>query len=47
MFVLMTLVYPYFTDEVITTKKVVVGLVLWVFGGLAFGWATKKNSLQE
>ena len=46
MFLIMTLIYPYFNDEEITTKKVVIGLVLWTIGGILFG-RTLKNNYKE
>ena len=46
MFVIMTLVYPYFNNEIITIKKVLIGLVLWTIGGVLFG-RTLKNNYKE
>lgn len=46
MFVIMTLLYPYFNNEIITIKKVLIGLVLWTIGGVLFG-RTLKNNYKE
>jgi uncharacterized BrkB/YihY/UPF0761 family membrane protein len=43
MFIIMTFIYPYFNDEEITTKKVLIGFVLWTIGGILFGFTLKRN----
>ncbi|AUC16039.1 hypothetical protein BTO06_13120 [Tenacibaculum sp. SZ-18] len=43
MFIIMTLMYPYFNDEEITTKKILIGFILWTIGGVLFGLTLKRN----
>jgi hypothetical protein len=42
MFVIMTIGFPYFEGETITLKSVLIGIVVWTIGGLAFGYIMKK-----
>jgi len=39
MFLFMSLIYPYFAGEVITLRSVLIGLILWPIGGIAFGYS--------
>ncbi|MEX2350024.1 MAG: hypothetical protein WD554_04030 [Flavobacteriaceae bacterium] len=41
MFVLMSIVYPYFTGGEITLKTLVLGVVIWTIGGLGYGYTMK------
>lgn len=43
MFVIMTIIYPYFNNQEITTKSVLIGFVLWTIGGILFGRTLKSN----
>lgn len=42
MFVSMVLVYPLFKGETITLERVVIGLPLWLVGGLVWGFTMKR-----
>jgi hypothetical protein len=42
MFVIMTFVFPYFNNQAITLKKVLIAFPLWMLGGLLFGWAMNR-----
>lgn len=41
MFVIMTFVFPFMSNETITPKRSLVGLILWTIGGLIFGYTMK------
>ena len=48
MFFLMTFIFPYFNDEIITLKKIGIAFPFWMLGGLLFGysmdrWMPKKK----
>ena len=47
MFVIMTFVWPYFDDEKVTLKDVLIGIPFWLVGGLAFGWTQRKNLKEK
>jgi hypothetical protein len=41
MFIVMSILFPYFENQEITIKNILVGLVLWTLGGFAFGYTMK------
>ena len=41
MFLFMTLLYPYFMGLEITLSTILIGFVVWLFGGLGFGYTMK------
>jgi hypothetical protein len=41
MFVLTSIIFPYFTGQEITFKTLVLGVVVWTIGGLGFGYIMK------
>jgi len=41
MFVTRSIAFPYFDGEEITWKMLLFGLVIWVTGGLGFGYTMK------
>ncbi len=43
MFVIMTIIWPLIDGEGINMKRIIVGLIIWTLGGLAFGWTMKGN----
>ena len=47
MFVIMTIGFPYFEGETITLKSLLIGIVVWTIGGLAFGFIMKKSGLKK
>ncbi len=47
MFVIMTFAFPYYNKEEITTKKVVIGAVVWTIGGVLFGLSLKRNYKEK
>lgn len=47
MFVIMTFVWPLIDGEEITLKKILIGIPIWLIGGLAFGWTMKKNLKED
>jgi len=42
MFVLLGLLYPYLAGDVITAELIFINLVLWLVGGLLFGFVMKQ-----
>jgi len=42
MFILSGLIFPYFSGEPITLKKIIIGLVIWTLGGLSYGFYIKQ-----
>jgi len=47
MFILLTFVFPYFNDEVITLKKASIAFPLWMLGGLLFGYSMNRWMPKE
>lgn len=47
MFIFMTFIWPLIDGEEITLKKTLIGVPIWVIGGLAFGWTMKKNLKED
>ncbi|PWG06128.1 hypothetical protein [Polaribacter aquimarinus] len=43
MFVIMTFIFPYFDKEEITTKRILLGIIIWTIAGLFFGFSMRKN----
>ena len=43
MFFIMTFAFPYYNNEEITTRKIVIGIVVWTIGGILFGLTLKIN----
>lgn len=41
MFVVMSILFPYFENQEITIKNIIIGAVLWTLGGFAFGYTMK------
>jgi hypothetical protein len=41
MFLIMSIVFPYFDGESITWKTLLLGLIIWTIGGLGFGYSMK------
>lgn len=41
MYVVMVLIYPYFAGEIITMKNMMIGVPIYLIGGLCFGYTTK------
>tara|TARA_B110000091_G_C13714772_1_gene432103 strand:+ start:877 stop:1053 length:177 start_codon:yes stop_codon:yes gene_type:complete len=44
MFILMAFIFPYFSNENITMRLVLMKFVFWTFGGLIYGFVTNKKS---
>jgi hypothetical protein len=42
MFILLALIIPYFNDEKITLKKIVIAFPLWLLGGFVFGYSMNR-----
>ncbi|WNW00670.1 hypothetical protein RRF68_06560 [Tenacibaculum sp. HL-MS23] len=47
MFVIMTFVWPYFDNEKVTLKDVLIGIPFWLIAGLIFGWTQRKNLKEK
>ena len=43
MFILMVFIFPYFNEEEISIKSILLGVVIWSLAGLLFGFTMKKN----
>ena len=43
MFVIMVFIFPYFNEEEISIKSILLGVVIWSLAGLLFGITMKKN----
>ena len=43
MFVVMTFIFPYFSRDEITLRKILIGIPIWIIGGLLFGYSQRKN----
>ncbi|NCP85564.1 MAG: hypothetical protein GW823_11915, partial [Bacteroidetes bacterium] len=41
MFLLVSLLIPYFSGQEITAKTISIGLIIWFFGGLGFAYSLK------
>lgn len=41
MFIIMSIIYPYFDGQIITWWTLLLGLVIWTIGGLGFGYMMK------
>lgn len=41
MFIFMSLLWPYFLDEIFSWRRVVIGIPIWTLAGLAFGYSMK------
>lgn len=41
MFVIMTFAFPYLTEQDITLKNILIGIVVWTLSGLAYGYTMK------
>jgi hypothetical protein len=46
MFVIMSVLFPYFGNHEITLLSIVLGLVVWTLGGLLFGYTMKKFMIK-
>lgn len=42
MFFLMTFIFPWYNDEAITLKKVLIAFPFWMLGGLLFGYSMNR-----
>tara|TARA_R110000787_G_scaffold196454_1_gene307792 strand:- start:14130 stop:14330 length:201 start_codon:yes stop_codon:yes gene_type:complete len=42
MFIIMTFVFPYYNEELITLKKVLIAFPFWILGGLLFGYSMNR-----
>jgi len=47
MFIIMVFVFPYFEDGEITTKRILLGAVLWTVLGLLFGYSLRKRMIKK
>lgn len=47
MFFLIAIALPYFQNEPITLKNVLIGFPLWILGGLGYGFSMKKYFERE
>ncbi|WP_272150092.1 hypothetical protein [Tenacibaculum aiptasiae] len=47
MFIMMNFIFPFFTKEPITTKKVLISLPIWILAGILFGLSQKKRIEKE
>lgn len=43
MFVTMTFIWPLINGEEITVKSVIIGIPIWLIGGLFFGYFMRKR----
>lgn len=43
MFGIMTIMWPLIDGDEITVKSVIVGIIIWTIGGLAFGWSMRHD----
>jgi hypothetical protein len=43
MFIIMVFIFPYFGNDKITIKSILLGSVIWSLGGLVFGYFMRKN----
>lgn len=47
MFLIMTVVFPYFIGQKITLRSILAGLIIWTIGGLVFGYTMKLISTKK
>jgi len=47
MFIIMVFVFPYFEGGEITTKRILLGAVLWTVLGLLFGYSLRKRMIKK
>jgi len=47
MFLMMSIVFPYFKDQEITLQSVLIGVVIWSIGGLGFGYTMKRYTNKK
>lgn len=41
MFLMLSVIFPYFTKEEINQKSLLIGIVTWTIGGLLYGYTMK------
>lgn len=44
MFICMVLAFPYFEEEVITQRSILIGVPVWSLSGLGYGYIMKRYS---
>lgn len=47
MFLMLNIVFPLFDGTEITTKKILIGLPLWLVAGLIFGYISQRRKSQN
>ncbi len=47
MFVIMTFVWPAIEGDEISLKRILIGIPIWLIGGIGFGYSMRKNYKPE